>query len=88
MRILIYGNRKQDDEIYDISTPEKEAAAFLRLFKTLDNEWQVYTELNKKEKELYRAAKNGDSNAARRLLTARKNYEYEEWHYGEVIDPL
>lgn len=88
MSVLIYGNRKQDDEIYDISTPEKEAAAFLLLFKTLDEDWQVYGELNKREKELYKAAKAGDANAAKRLLTMRKGYEYEEWRYGNVIDPL
>ncbi len=89
MKVLIYGNRKQDDEIYDISSPEKEAAAFLRLFKNLDNGWRVYTlGINAKEKKLYDAAKGGDAGAAKKLLTMRKDYEYEEWHYGEVINPL
>lgn len=89
MKVLIYGNRKQDDDIYDISTPEKEAAAFLRLFNTLDEEWQVYGgNLGAKEQPLYDAAKKGDGAAAKRLLTMRKSYEYEEWHYGEVINPL
>lgn len=90
MKVLIYGNRKQDDEIYDISTPEKEAAAFLAVFKTLDEEWQVYTSggLNQKQKALYADAKRGDAEAAKRLMTMRKSYEYEEWHYGEVINPL
>jgi hypothetical protein len=45
MRVLIYGNRKQDDDIYDISTPEKEAAAYLRLFNYLNEDWQVYDDL-------------------------------------------
>ena len=45
MKILIYGNRKQDPDMYDISTPEKEAAAYLKLFKYLDEHWQVYCDL-------------------------------------------
>lgn len=45
MRVLVYGNRKQDDVIYDVSTPEKEEAAFRTLFKLFDEEWQVYSEL-------------------------------------------
>jgi hypothetical protein len=45
MKILIYGNRKQDPDMYDISTPEKEAAAYLQLFKYLDEHWQVYCDL-------------------------------------------
>ena len=90
MKVLIYGNRKQDDAIYDISTPEKEAAAFLAVFKTLDEDWQVYesSDLNAADKKLYDAAKAGDAAAAKRLMSRRKDYEYEEWHYGEVIDPL
>jgi len=38
MRVLIYGNRKQDDYIYDVSTPEKEARAFIQLFQYLDED--------------------------------------------------
>ena len=45
MKILIYGNRKQDPDMYDISTPEKEAAAYLKLFNYLDEHWQVYCDL-------------------------------------------
>lgn len=88
MKILIYGNRKQDDEIYDVSTPEKEAATFLMLFKLLDEEWMVYDSgLTAKEEPLYLAAKAGDAPSAKKLLTRHKTFEYEEWHYGEVIDP-
>lgn len=89
MRVLIYGNRKQDDDIYDISTPEKEAAAFLTLFNYLNDEWCVYgDDLGNKEQSLYDAAKRGDAMAAKKLLSIRRDYEYEEWHYGEVINPL
>lgn len=88
MKVLIYGNRKQDDEIYDVSTPEKEAATFLALFALLDEEWMVYEGcMSAKEEPLYLAAKAGDAPSAKKLLTSRKTYEYEEWHYGEVIDP-
>lgn len=53
MKILIYGNRKQDDAIYDISTPEKEEAAFKAVFATLDGYWRVYADLqNFKEPEI------------------------------------
>lgn len=45
MEVLIYGNRKQDDEIYDISTPEKELAAYLVIFKSLDEYWNVYDDI-------------------------------------------
>jgi hypothetical protein len=46
MRLLVYGNRKSDDVMYDISTPEKKAAAFLKVFKLLDKDWQVYGDLD------------------------------------------
>ena len=51
MRVLIYGNRKQDDDIWDISTPELEEAAYRELFKTLDEYWQVYADLGDEENE-------------------------------------
>jgi len=35
-KVLVYGNRKSDDILIDASTPEKEAAAFLKLFNYLD----------------------------------------------------
>lgn len=90
MKVLIYGNRKEDDTIYDISTPEKELAAYLALFNYLDENWQVYEcgGLTPTHKKWYAAAKTGDAESAKRLLNSRKHYEYEEFHFGEVIDPL
>lgn len=86
MRVLIYGNRKQDDYIYDVSTPEKEARAFIQLFQYLDEDQDVYAgDLTREEEVLYKRAKEGDADAAKKLLTARRTYEYEEWRYGEVI---
>lgn len=45
MKTLIYGNRKSDDQVYDISTPEKELAAYMLIFIELDEDWQVYSDL-------------------------------------------
>ncbi len=88
MEILIYGNRKQDDMMWDISTPEKKKAAFLLLFKYLKDEWGVYCDMSVKDKELYDRAIEGDAFSAEKLLTRRKTYEYEEWNYGLIINPL
>lgn len=90
MKILIYGNRKQDDEYYDISTPGKELAAYLKVFKTLDEDWDVYSadDLSDGHQKLYDAAKGGDGESAKRLINLRHTYEYEEVRQGVVIDPL
>ena len=45
MKILIYGHRKMDAKMYDISTPEKELAAYLLVFKELEFN-QVYADLD------------------------------------------
>jgi len=42
-------------------------------------------DLTREEEVLYKRAKEGDADAAKKLLTARRTYEYEEWRYGEVI---
>jgi hypothetical protein len=88
MKVLIYGNRKQDNDIYDISTPEKESTAYLKLFHYLDEKWGVYCDLPANQKDKYTKAKAGNADAAKRLLNARRDYEYEEFSFGEVIDPL
>jgi hypothetical protein len=88
--LLIYGNRRQEDIIWDISTPEKRAAGFLALFRFLNEEWDVYQpdDLNAVQEKLFNKAVEGDAVAAEHLLIIRKNYEYEEWHFGELINPL
>ena len=90
MKVLIYGNRKQGDDIYDISTPEKEAAAYLLLFEDLDIEWHVYEcgDLSAVHKKWYKEAKAGNADSAKKLLNSRRSYECEEFHFGEVTDPL
>jgi hypothetical protein len=135
MKILVYENRKCDPEYYDASTPEKASAAYLALFETLDNNWDVYCELadfkpevekvcepcqkelhrlcekdncccaadeqcskrarrlrieraeTKQQQEWYKAAKSGDAESARWLITARSGYEYERVQTADVIDP-
>ena len=135
MKVLKYENRKSSSTLFDISTPEKEAAGYLRLFKELDEDWQVYSDLEEDEsvmcdactegqhkyckgysescscdatadcanhnhravykrqceaaqRELYTKAQAGDWKAAKRLMVARKSYEYEYVSELEVTDPL
>jgi len=87
LKILVYGNRKEPERFYDISTPEKEKAAFMRLFYYLDEEWLVYAELTTEQKPLYKKAKGGDAKAAKELMLLRKDHEYEEIQIVNVQDP-
>ena len=88
-KVLVCGNRKSDDIIIDVSTPEKELAAFLKLFKYLDEEWSCYCDLDTAvQEQRYERAKAGDAIAAKALLRSRQSYEYEEWHFANIIDPL
>lgn len=85
-KVLVYGNRKMDDISWDASTPVLEAAAFLHLFNYLDTTMEVYgcCPMTKLEQKLYDAAKQGDAQAAQRLVTLRQTAEYEEWHFMDV----
>lgn len=98
MKVLIYSNRKSDTTIWDASTPEKQAAAFMALFVLLKDEYEVYDELEsapdgeftkteRKQRELYAQAITGNAAATELLLRARRTYEYEEWSLGEVLNP-
>lgn len=135
MRVLRYENRKSNPVIYDISTPEKCAAGYLRMFKILDEVWECYSDLeevpvycdactdgqhqycrgsscackvtptckalnrgaverhenNTLQHRLYTKAKeDGDWKAAKRLMDARRNYEYESVREDdiEIRDPM
>ncbi len=135
MKVLRYENRKVDATLYDICTPEKESAAYLLLFKELNEEWHVYSDLAETEaalcepctdgqhkycrgndsdcecaatpgcatanrsklaasritesqRALYKKALTGDVVSIRRLMVARRNYEYESVWELNVIDPL
>jgi uncharacterized membrane protein len=96
VKVLVYENRKQPALIWDASTSEKEAAAFLTLFAMLAHEWVVYDDLTdssrltpseQAQRVLFDRALTGDANAAKQLLRLRKDYEYEGWSFGEVLDP-
>lgn len=98
-RVLMYSNRKTDPVLWDVSTKKQEDAAYLALVQLLDEDWQVYDGLDdppawdepdapSKQAQWYAAAKKGDALAARRLLMARRTYEYEHWHFVGVYDPL
>lgn len=86
-KILLYENRKCDPVAFDASTPELEAAAYLKLFKLLDEDWQVYEcgDLKADHKKWYQKAKTGDAVAAEKLLRARRDYEYETWQSVNVL---
>jgi hypothetical protein len=43
-KVLVYQNRKIDDVIFDVSTPELEKIAKTKLFKILDKHWGVFDE--------------------------------------------
>lgn len=86
MKILVYGNRKSDDIYYDASTPEKEDIAYLALFKILDEEWEVYADLEEAHRPYYDAARGGDAKAAKKLMYLRRRYEYEDVREAYVLD--
>jgi len=101
MKVLVYGNRKMDAILWDASTKDLEAAAYLALFTYLDTEWQVYADLKEpvawdepdtpsKQRQWYDRAAKGDAEAARLLLGWRKarHYEYEDgWDIHSVLRP-
>jgi hypothetical protein len=45
MDVLIYNGKHDEGLMYDVSTPEKEAAAFLILFAYLDEDWDMYSDI-------------------------------------------
>ena len=91
--VLIYSNRKSEARVWNVSTPEKRKKAFLSLFTILEDEWDAYSELELFPKDqpveqvnLYDMAKLGDADAAEKLLTLRrdKDYQYEYWSISEM----
>lgn len=74
-KVLIYKG-KYDDEVYDVSTEEREQAVYISIFKQLNNDG-AYAELIEMESALYTRCKQGDLLSLRRLFQARRHYEYE-----------
>lgn len=86
MKILVYENLKADPVYWDASIPEKEEAALRCLFKLLD-EWECYSDIHGHHADLYRQARKGRFEAIKQLLYLRRGYVYENYRWGEVIDP-
>jgi len=91
--VLIYSNRKADARVWNISTPEKRKKAFMSLFSILSDEWDAYADLELfpgdqpvEQVNLYDLARLGDADAAEKLLTLRRDrdYEYEYWSISEM----
>jgi len=91
--VLIYSNRKSDARVWNISTPEKRKKAFLSLFTLLEDEWDAYSDFelfrddqSTEQLNLYDLARLGDAEAAEKLLTIRRDrdYEYEYWSISKV----
>ena len=87
MKVLMYGNRKEDCSYWDISTPEKEEAGFRCLFRHLDENWQMF-QYAVEELELVQKAKAGDYKSIRRILRSIQGGECAEWSIIEVMNPL
>lgn len=45
-KVLIYENRKIDPIVWDVSTLELRAKAFMELFRILDKDWEAYSDLD------------------------------------------
>jgi hypothetical protein len=90
VKILIW-HSKGGDIYWDASTPDKEKAAHLAMFREMDEQGDYECcEPEGPQVSLYGLAKTGDAAAAKKLLTIRsdKNYEYEGLSIQSVQDPL
>lgn len=88
-KMLVYETRKSEPLYIDITTPVQEQAGYLKLFAYLDKEWQVYSVgLNAVHKALHKKASAGDWEAAKKLITLRRTYEYEEVEERDFLNPV
>lgn len=88
MKILVW-KAKDETVYYNASTEEKELMAYLRVFTQMDEQgdYECCPPEGKLHQSWYEKAKKGDMPAARLLLMARRNYEYEWVEIEEVIEP-
>ena len=74
-----------DPVVYDAENLD---AAFLAMFRDAEDSLGTYDSLGglvgTQEADLW-AARDGDAAAARRLLTARQDYEDEGWEIVEIV---
>jgi hypothetical protein len=90
MKILIW-HSKGGDIYLDASTPEKESAAYLAMFKVMAEHADYGSCPPENGQEpYYEKAKAGDAEAAKKFLTIRsgRDYEYEGLSLKDVKDPL
>ena len=89
MKVLAYGNRKTDGSYWLADTPERLSKAYWKLFEELEY-WQVFDdgEEDSNQKFFYNKAQEGDEQSLIKLLNSVKGYEYCEWSFIEVEDPM
>lgn len=95
MRILVLNAHHED--VYFDATNEEEA--YLAIFNYLDDTYDCYWEYVdarpsymdyekwQRNKATIAKAREGDANAAKRIVTARSEYDDEGFWFSEVIDP-
>lgn len=88
MRILEW-RAKHDSVYYNASTEEQELAAYLKVFKEMDEQgdYECCPPDGREQKALYKEAKKGNAKAARTFLKMRRDYEYEWTGTKEVYEP-
>ena len=93
MKVLIYNdsNSGSGNTLWNASTSELEAAAYLALFRMFDGlAYYDVGDMSSREAAWYEQAKAGNTDAARHLLEQRKrqHHEYEDsWEVIEVLNP-
>ena len=83
----VYGSLKEKEEPYQKKPPEHPEGCMCEQCKAFRNETKAIPGREKErleQLELYKKAKKGDALAARKLLSQRKDYEYESFSFVEV----
>jgi hypothetical protein len=87
MKILIW-RAKHTNVYYNASTEEKELAAYLKVFKEMQEQGDYECcPPTGEARALYKLAKQGDGTAVRKFVHSRRHYEYEGTDIEEVIEP-
>lgn len=91
MIVLAYESRKCPLQLFDISTPEKEAAAYLRLFKEFDDTG-FYSDLEEEEPALCTPCKDGQHKYCRGeeecTCEATKECGDKNWRHRSANDTV
>ena len=90
-KVLIYGNRKSDTLVWDVSSPELERIAFLGLFNYLDTTWEVYSDLidleepTKPSLTLEQIANLPEGRVKQEAIAEQKDYNSEVTNFKILI---